>query len=314
MTPLRIVFMGTPDFAVPSLRVLAESNHDVVGVVTQPDRRSGRGKKVKYTPVKEAALAYDIEVFQPEKLRANDEAFSRIVAWKPDVAVVAAYGQILPQRFLDIPRLGCVNVHASLLPKFRGASPINMAIVEGESVSGVTLMQMEAGLDTGPMLATFETPIAELETAQGLHDRLARLGAEGLVETLEALDAGEIAPVEQDHEKSTYAGLLQKSDAEIDWTADAPAVANLIRGFNPWPGAYSFLQHEDPLRVKFHLARPSDGTGQPGHIIQADGDVLEIACGTGAIEVLTLQPAGKSAMTPREFINGFQPSKSDFFA
>jgi len=305
--------MGTPDFAVPSLEALALSEHEVIGVVTQPDRKSGRGKKVTPPPVKKAALEHEFEVFQPEKLRGNHDAFERISAWEPDVGVVAAYGQILPQRFLDIPRLGCVNVHASLLPKYRGASPINMAIVQGETVSGVTLMQMEAGLDTGPMLATFETPIGELETAQELHDRLATLGAAHLVETLEALDRGEIDPIEQDGDKSSYAGLLKKSDGEIDWTRSGAEVANLIRGFNPWPGAYSFLDRDDGLRVKFHLARPDTATGEPGQIVEADSDRLVVACGSGAIEVLSLQPAGTSRMTPREFINGFQPTSNDRF-
>lgn len=304
---LRIVYMGTPDFAVPALEALIASRHDVVGVVTNPDRPSGRGKKMTPPPVKVAASAAEIPVYQPRKLRKNDDAFDRISAWNADVGVVAAYGQILPQRFLDIFEHGCVNIHASLLPRHRGASPINAAIVHGDSESGVTIMQMEAGLDTGPMIATRKVPIEPLTTAQELHDELSKLGAAMIVGALEGLTSGEITPEPQDDSRSTYASMMSKSDGRIDWSKSAADVANLIRGMNPWPGAFATLQRPDgDLRVKFHLARSAEGEGEPGEILAADGDDLVIACGDGAIEVLEIQPAGKRALGPRDFNNGFQ--------
>lgn len=305
--PLRIVYMGTPDFAVPALQALIASPHEVVGVVTNPDRPAGRGKKETPPPVKVAAEAASIPVYQPQKLRNNDEAFDHISAWNADVGVVAAYGQILPQRFLDIFELGCVNIHASLLPRHRGASPINAAIVSGDAVSGVTIMQMEAGLDTGPMLASVSVDIDPMMTAQELHDVLAELGAEMIVETLEDLAEGSIEPEPQDDELSTYASMMSKSDGRIDWSRSAIDVANLIRGMNPWPGGFCQLRRGDETqRVKFHLARPTEGEGAPGEILRASGDELVIACGEGAIEALSLQPAGKRALNARDFNNGFQ--------
>ncbi len=311
-TPLRVVYMGTPDFAVPALQALIDSPHDVVGVVTQPDRKSGRGKKVQPTPVKACALAAGIDVYQPPKLRNNDEAFERISAWEPDVCVVAAYGQILPQRFLDIPRLHCVNIHASLLPKYRGASPINAAIVHGEEESGVTTMIMEAGLDTGPMLLKESVPIGRLETAQELHDRLSELGAKMIVPTIEGLDAGTIEPEPQSDEGSTYAPLMSKADGQIDWAKTATQVANQMRGLNPWPGAYSDLVETDQ-RIKFHLAEPIEGHGQPGEVLVAAKDNLTIACGEGAVKVLKIQPPGSRAMAAQDFLNGFDLAVGSHF-
>lgn len=307
--------MGTPDFAVPTLRALLDGPHEVVGVVTQPDRPSGRGKQLTAPPVKVLAESRGVPVYQPERLRKNDDAFAHITAWNPDVCVVAAYGQILPQRFLDIPRLGCVNVHASLLPKYRGASPINAAILHGESETGVTLMQMEAGLDTGPMLAVVSTPIGELETAQALHDRLAELGAGAINGLLTRLDAGEVEPVVQDDAQSTYAPLMKKEDGKIDFGRTAKDVANLIRGLNPWPGAYADLVRADGRveRVKFHLARAIEGVegAQPGSMVEAPGLIL--ACGEGAIDVLSLQPQGSRAMDARDFLNGVRLMPGDRF-
>lgn len=303
-TPLRVVYMGTPDFAVPALQALIDSQHDVVGVVTQPDRKSGRGKKVQPTPVKACAQVAEIDVYQPQKLRKNDEAFERISAWEPDVCVVAAYGQILPQRFLDIPRLHCVNIHASLLPKYRGASPINAAIVHGELESGVTTMIMEAGLDTGPMLLKESVSIGPLETAQQLHDRLSELGATMIVPTIEGLQSGTIQPEAQSDEGSTYAPLMSKADGLIDWTKGATQVANQMRGLNPWPGAYSDLTATGQ-RIKFHLAEAVDGNGQPGEVLQAAKDGLLIACGDGAVNILKIQPPGSRAMAAQDFLNGF---------
>lgn len=313
--PLRIIYMGTPDFSVPALEALIGSRHEVVGVVTNPDRRSGRGKKLTPPPVKVAAVAAGIPVYQPKKLRNNEEAYETLAAWNADLAVVAAYGQILSQRFLDLPRLGCINIHASLLPKFRGAAPINAAIVAGESESGVTIMQMEAGLDTGPMLVTKAVPITPMMTAQELHDELSDLGAQMIVDAVDQLADGRLTPVAQDDDASSYAPMMKKSDGRIDWTRSSEDVANLIRGMNPWPGAHADLRRgDDVTRVKFHLARPVNGAGEPGTLLAATGDELQIACGSGAVEVISLQPAGKRALDARDFNNGFQldPSTDRF--
>jgi len=306
--------MGTPDFSVPALRALIEGPHQVVGVVTQPDRPSGRGKKLTPPPVKSLALEHGIEVYQPEKLRRNDDAFAHILAWKPDVCVVAAYGHILPQRFLDIARLGCINIHASLLPKYRGASPINAAIIHGETESGVTLMQMEAGLDTGPMLAIVKSQIGELETAQELHDRLSELGATKLNELLTKLDEGTVTPVAQDDSLMTYAPLMKKEDGKIDWSKSAVDVANLIRGVNPWPGAYADILRADGRqeRVKFHLARAVEGKGKPGAVLESTGRLV-IGCADGVLEVLRIQPPNGRAMDVRDFLNGNRLEAGDRF-
>lgn len=314
MSNLRVVYMGTPDFSVPALRALIEGPHQVVGVVTQPDRPSGRGKKLTPPPVKSLALEHGIEVYQPEKLRRNDDAFAHILAWKPDVCVVAAYGHILPQRFLDIARLGCINIHASLLPKYRGASPINAAIIHGETESGVTLMQMEAGLDTGPMLAIVKSQIGELETAQELHDRLSELGATKLNELLTKLDEGTVTPVAQDDSLMTYAPLMKKEDGKIDWSKSAVDVANLIRGVNPWPGAYADILRADGRqeRVKFHLARAVEGKGKPGAVLESTGRLV-IGCADGVLEVLRIQPPNGRAMDVRDFLNGNRLEAGDRF-
>jgi len=314
LSNLRVVYMGTPDFSVPALRALIEGPHQVVGVVTQPDRPSGRGKKLTPPPVKSLALEHGIEVYQPEKLRRNDDAFAHILAWKPDVCVVAAYGHILPQRFLDIARLGCINIHASLLPKYRGASPINAAIIHGETESGVTLMQMEAGLDTGPMLAIVKSQIGELETAQELHDRLSELGATKLNELLTKLDEGTVTPVAQDDSLMTYAPLMKKEDGKIDWSKSAVDVANLIRGVNPWPGAYADILRADGRqeRVKFHLARAVEGKGKPGAVLESTGRLV-IGCADGVLEVLRIQPPNGRAMDVRDFLNGNRLEAGDRF-
>lgn len=311
---LRILFMGTPDFAVPSLEALVESRHDVVAVVTQPDRPAGRGKSVRLPPIKECAIAHGIRCYQPSKIRGNEGAFETLSALEPDIAVVAAYGQILPQRFLDIPTHGCINVHASLLPLYRGASPINQAIVDGQTKSGVTLMLMEAGLDTGPMLSRVETPIGPDETAGELHDRLAKLGASKLVETLEAWVQGTVEAIPQDDSKSSYAGMLKKSDGRLDFTRSAVDLSNQVRGFHPWPGTFAFLDRDgERLRVQLHKVSPLERSGSPGEILESSGDSLVVACGNGALAIERIQPAGKKAMTAREFTNGFQLNQADSF-
>lgn len=306
---LRVVYMGTPDFAVGALESIIAAGHDVVGVLTNPDRPSGRGKKLTPSPVKRAARAHGIEVYQPGRVRGNDEALETLRSWNADVAVVAAYGQILPQSFLDTPRLGCINIHASLLPKYRGAAPINWCIIRGEDTTGVTTMQMDAGLDTGDMLQTVQTPIGPLETAGELHDRLAIIGADLIVETLSALEADELDPEPQDNEASSYAPMMSKSDGRIDWTATATDVSNLVRGVHPWPGGYTF---HDGDRIKVHLARPVDGSGAPGEVIVADKQLI-IAAGDHAVECITVQAPGSRAMSALDFLNGYDLSTGDVF-
>lgn len=315
---LRIAYMGTPDFATPALEALLDSRHEVVGVFTQPDRRSGRGKKTRPSPVKRVAAAGDVEVFQPRRVRENPEAVEVLAGWRPDVAVVAAYGQILPLEMLEVPPMGCLNIHASLLPAYRGAAPINWCIVRGEERAGVTIMQMDEGLDTGPMLTRRAIEIDELMTAQQLHDQLAELGADLLVETLDGLLDGSVEPTPQDDEQASWAPMLSKDDGLVDWTQTARQVADHIRGLNPWPGAYTFHHGPDvaPQRIKLHLARPTDGQGEPGQVIEADAaaDALVIACGEGAIECLELQAPGRRAMGPRDFLNGYEMCPGDRLA
>lgn len=311
---LRVVYMGTPDFAVPALRALIDSHHEVVGVFTQPDRKSGRGKKVRQTPVKKAAVEHDIPVFQPESVK-TDEAAQELAALEPDVTVVAAYGQILPKRILELPRLGSLNIHASLLPEYRGAAPINWALVRGETETGVTMMKMDEGLDTGPILTAESVEVPELMTAQELHDVLAELGAKMIVETLDKYAAGQLEPTPQDDSESSYASMLSKEDGRVDWEKTAKEVADHIRGFNPWPGAYTFHNEETKShRLKLHLARAAEGSGEPGQVIEADPSegVLRVACaGSGAVDILTIQAPGKRAMDVADFLNGYDIEVGD---
>jgi len=308
--------MGTPDFAVPALDALIQSRHEVVGVMTNPDRRSGRGKKVHPSPVKARALEAGIEVYQPPKVRKNPEVLEVLERWQPDLAVVAAYGQILPQSVLDAPKMGCLNIHASLLPGYRGAAPINWCIVRGETRTGITIMEMEAGLDTGPMLSKVEVEITDMMTAQQLHDELCVLGGPLLLETIDGLLDGSITPEPQDDERASWAPMIKKENGLVDWTRSAREVADLIRGFNPWPGAYTFHHAEDtaPQRVKMHLARPVELSGAPGEVLKASDGELIIACGQGAIECVKLQAPGRKAMAVRDFLNGYHVSVSDRFA
>lgn len=320
---LRVVFAGTPDFAVSALESIVDSRHEVVGVVTNPDRPAGRGKKSRPPAVKKAALKADLPVYQPESIK-SEEAEAQLRDWAPDVMVVAAYGHILPERILNLPEHGCLNIHASLLPKYRGAAPINWAIVRGEDETGVTIMQMDPGMDTGPMLLKARTEIGPLETGQDLHDRLAAMGADLIVEALEDLAAGELEPTSQDDDGATYAPMLSTSDAEIDWSEPARRVADHIRGFNPWPGAYSYFERDgDRDRIKFHLARPAEDLGQtldgadlqPGEVLEADpgADRLVVACGEGAIEVLEIQGPGRRKMEAGDFLNGYDLEVGDCF-
>ena len=291
---MRIVFMGTPDFAVPTLEALVRAAHDVVCVYTQPPRKAGRGKALQRTPVHEAAERLGIEVRHPVSLKSQEEK-DAFAALEADVGVVAAYGLILPQAVLDAPKHGCLNVHASILPRWRGAAPIQRAILAGDTGTGVTIMQMEAGLDTGPMLATVRTPI-DRKTAGELTDELARNGAQLMVGTLR--DLAIHIPVAQDDAEATHAPKIDKAEARLDWTQDAAQVERQVRAFTPWPGA--FFEHED-TRVKVLAAQIAEGSGNPGTVLD---DALTVACGSGTLRLTRVQRAGKPAMDTADFQRG----------
>jgi len=297
---MRVLFFGTPDFAVPSLRALVGEGFDVVGVVTRPDKPTGRHRStLTPSPVKLAALAEDLDVLQPEK-PGSDEFLAQAKALAPDVSVVAAYGHILKQALLDVPPLGSWNVHASLLPKLRGAAPIERAILEGFTETGVSIMRMEAGLDTGPVLHAAPTPIASDETGGELRVRLAEIGALALIEALTLLDEAGIDPKPQHEAEATYAPKLTREEERLDWSLGADQVSRRIRAFDPKPGAWT--EHRG-APLKLFGARLAEGTGPAGTILAAD-DTLRVACGGGALDVSDVQPAGKARMTVRAFVNG----------
>jgi methionyl-tRNA formyltransferase len=293
-----IVFMGTPDFAVPTLERLI-AHHEVIGVVTQPDRPAGRSQQVRTSPIKQVALAHDIPVFQPEKLR-RAEAIEALKQWQPDAYVVAAFGQILPQSVLDIPRYGSINVHASLLPRWRGAAPIHAAIRAGDAETGITIMKMDAGLDTGPMLTQRALAIAPDETSQTLHDKLAVVGGDLLIETLPGYFDGTILPQPQDDAHVTYAPQIQKEEGLIDWTQDAQVIERLVRAFTPWPGTYTTWNGQ-PLKIL--SGEVGEGSATPGQVVLRGGRVA-IGTGAGLYYPTQLQLAGRSAMLTTAFIQG----------
>jgi methionyl-tRNA formyltransferase len=303
--PLRIVFMGTAELACASLKaLLAREQFTVLAAVTRPDRRRGRELKERPPPVKPIALEAGLPVLQPES--ARDAGFAaQLRALRPEVMVVAAYGQILPPAVLDLPRLGCLNVHASLLPKYRGAAPIQWAILNNEPETGVSIMKMAVGLDTGGVLSRRATPIGADETAADLHDRLAAMGAALLVETLPRYAAGAIAPQPQDEAAATYARKITKEDGSLDWTQPALAVRNRVRAMTPWPGGYTLLPFQGgPRLVKIWRARIERRQGPPGRVMQADKSGVLIGCGTDALAVEELQLAGGRRMTAAEFLAG----------
>ena len=319
MTALRIVFAGTPDFALPPLSTLVNSRHSVVGVLTQPDRPSGRGRKLTASPVKEAALKHGLPVAQPLTLK-DAAARAQLAAWNPDVLVVVAYGLILPREVLALPRLGCVNIHASLLPRWRGAAPIQRAIQAGDSHTGVTIMLMDAGLDTGPMLLQRQVAIGAQDTSGTLHDQLAELGAPALLEALEGLANGSLQGKPQPAEGVTYAAKIDKGEALIDWTEDAPAIERKVRAFNPWPVAETRFAGE-PLKIV--TARLPEGTvggegagsgpkvheqaliGSPviqsGSIIGLPDDAIRVHCGRGSLAITEVQRPGRRRISARDF-------------
>ncbi|BCA80933.1 methionyl-tRNA formyltransferase [Desulfuromonas sp. AOP6] len=298
---IRTVFMGTPDFALPTLQGLIEAGVNLCAVFTQPDRAKGRGRKLAAPPVKELAAKHQIPVYQPEKLRSPD-AVAVLQELAPDLIVVVAYGQILPKSVLDIPKYGCINVHASLLPRYRGAAPINMAIVNGEKETGVTTMLMDVGLDTGDMLVKRATPIGPLETAGQVHDRLAVLGREAMEETLRQLCAGELKPEAQDDSQSSYAPMMNKGDGRIDWAQNAETIHNLVRGLHPWPGAYTFLGGE-MLKIADTLPH-AEVEGLPGTIVSATERGILVSCGENSLYIRSLQLPGKKWLSAADFLRG----------
>ncbi|RHT74655.1 methionyl-tRNA formyltransferase [Butyricicoccus sp. AM28-25] len=296
---MRIVFMGTPDFAVPSLQALIDAGHDVCAVYTQPDKPQGRKQILTAPPVKTLALEHDIPVFQPNTLKNGDEQ-ARLRELAPEVIIVVAYGKLLPKAVLDIPPHGCINVHGSLLPRWRGAAPIQWAVIAGDEMAGVTTMQMAEGLDTGDMLLTYETKVGEKETAGELFDRLAQSGAELLTQTLVKLD--EITPRPQDDAQSCYAHMLDKQMAVIDWSKSAHEIDCLIRGLNPWPIALTTLSGE---RLKVFAAEKANGRGEPGTVLEADPKKgLTVACGEGALKLTEIQLVGGKRMKATDFLRG----------
>ncbi len=306
--------MGTAELSCASLeKISADKNFQIIAVVTQPDKPKGRELKLTPSPVKVLAEKLQLPVLQP--LKARDEKFiTELRELKPDLMVVVAYGQILPQTILDLPRFGCLNVHTSLLPKYRGAAPIQWAIADGEPETGVTIMKMDVGLDTGPILSTRRAPILPTDDSQILHDRLAQLGAELLVETIPDYVAGKISPQPQPTEVSTYAAKIKKEDGQIDWNLPAQKIWNRLRAFTPWPGAFTFLQSESkPQLLKIWKVEVVEKSGEAGKILSADKTGILVGCGQNALRILELQREGGKRLTTEQFLAGFPVKVGQIF-
>ena len=307
MNKLKLIFAGTPDFAARHLAALLSSDHEVVAVYTQPDKPAGRGQKLTASPVKELALAHDLPVYQPASLR-NEEAQAELAALGADLMVVVAYGLILPKVVLDTPRLGCINVHGSLLPRWRGAAPIQRSIWAGDAETGVTIMQMDVGLDTGAMIRKMSCPIAADETSASLYDKLAELGPQALVDTIDAMAAGDTAAEAQDDALANYAEKLSKEEARIDWSMEAVAIERCIRAFNPWPISW-FEVADQTVKVWQAEVITQDHGQRAGTLLKADKQGIDVATGKGVLRLLTLQPPGKKAMSVTDLLN----SRRDWF-
>jgi methionyl-tRNA formyltransferase len=303
---LNIIFAGTPDFSAVALQALLGSEHKVIAVYTQPDRPAGRGRKLTASPVKQLALAHDIPVYQPVSLKDAD-AQSELAALNADVMIVVAYGLILPQAVLDAPKFGCLNIHASILPRWRGAAPIQRAILAGDEVSGVTIMQMDAGLDTGDMLTISTCPIDASDTGSSLHDKLAEMGASALLDTLADIEADKLQPETQNDDLATYAHKLDKQEAEINWQDDAAAIVRKIQAFNSWPVAYTLLDGKSLRLWRASVAdyHADDIAGKvAGEVIAESAEGVDIMAGSGVVRVLELQMPGKKRTLVKDFING----------
>lgn len=303
---MKIVYMGTPDFAVAPLEAILKAGHQVTAVVTQPDKQKGRGKEVQMTPVKECALKHNIPVFQPVKIKEK-EAVARLREYPADIFVIAAFGQILSEEILQMPPFGCVNIHASLLPAYRGAAPIQWAVINGEKEAGVTIMQMEKGLDTGDMLLKKVVAIDPKETGESLHDKLMKAGAELIVEALPLMEAGELTPEKQDDSKSSYAPRLNKEMGRIDWTKEAEELERLVRGLNSWPSAYTSYRGKTLKIWEADVIKEQSGT-RPGEIRQVGKDFLDVVCGKDSLRIYSLQLEGKKRMAVKDFLLGYEMS------
>ncbi len=299
---MKIIFMGTPDYAAAALEALLEAGHEVTAVVTQPDRAKGRSGQVQCTPVKECAVRHGIAVLQPVRVKAP-EAIEELKKYEADVYVVAAFGQILSKEILALPRFGCVNIHASLLPKYRGAAPINQCIIDGEQETGVTIMQMDAGIDTGDILTQKKVIIEDKETAETLFDKLSQAGAALIVETLPMIERGEITPVKQDESLAGYVKMMDKSRGKIDWASDAVSIERLVRGLNPWPSAYTSCQGKT-VKIWRSDVVVAEAAQQPGTIVSVGKDFFDVACGSGNLRIYELQLEGKKRMDTKSFLLG----------
>lgn len=301
---MKLIYMGTPDFSVGPLESLIKAGHEVVLVVTQPDKPQGRGKTEKFAPVKECALKYGIPVFQPQKIKKED-AVAYLKTFDADVFVVAAFGQILSQEILDMPKYGCINIHASLLPKYRGAAPIQWVILNKEKETGVTIMQMDAGIDTGDMLMQKSFEITGEDTGETVHDKLSALGSDMIVETLSLLGDNKIIPIPQKHEEATYAPMLTKNLGCVRWEKDADTIDHYVRGLYPWPGSYTFFEGK---KVKLFRVEPLDDIykAQPGEVISVEKDAIVISAGEGSVRIKELQLEGKKRMPVKDFLLGYK--------
>lgn len=301
---MKIIFMGTPDFAACTLKALAEAGHEIVLVVTQPDKPKGRGKALQFPAVKELALAYNIEVYQPKRIR-NLECVEYLKKYAPDIMVVAAFGQILPAEILEMPKYGCINVHASLLPKYRGASPIQWAVINGEQTAGVTIMQMDTGVDTGDIIAKAEIPVAEDETGGSLFDKLAEVGAQLCVSTLAHIEDGTAVRTKQDEAQATHVGMISKDMGNIDWKKPAVEIERFVRGLNPWPSAFTKLDGRT-LKIWKAAVLEDKNEAEAGSIVLADKKQLAVQTGAGQLALLEVQLEGKKRMPVDAFLRGYQ--------
>ncbi|MDE6185978.1 MAG: methionyl-tRNA formyltransferase, partial [Lachnospiraceae bacterium] len=312
---MKIVYMGTPDFAVAPLEAIIEAGHEVSAVVTQPDKQKGRGREVQMTPVKECALRHGIPVFQPVKIREK-EAVKQLSKYSADIFVVAAFGQILSEEILNMPAFGCINIHASLLPAYRGAAPIQWVILNGETKTGVTIQQMEKGIDTGDMLLKAVVPIAPKETGESLHDKLMEAGAQLIVEALSKIEKRELTPEKQNDAFASHAARLTKSMGEIDWNKEAKVIERLVRGLNSWPSAYTYY-HGKTLKIweadVIEAAAEDAGAYEPGCVANVEKDFFDVYTGKELLRIRVLQLEGKRRMTVREFLAGYEVTPGMIF-